>query len=543
MTDRPRLLLIDDTEAYTEAIQRHLSEYDLVEVKPNQFRAEDGFEAVEFLRAHQAGIDLILLDMRFDLPADRLFELEEANSLRRQQRYQGVAILRVLRAQFPQLPILILTSVDDLSFAALGSTLEGLSLTYMLQDEGIDALRIRIHYALGDAEDSGEEGVILWGHDARLKGLRRRLSILARGALPVVLEGETGTGKSFLAEHFLHPASQRSGPFITLDLATMPSDLISAHLFGAVRGAYTGAVDRKGVFEMADGGTLFIDEIQNIPLEVQKQLLLVLQDQRVRPLGSNREVRVDVKVIAATNTSLVDAVRQGSFRADLYMRLSPATKVRMPNLRDRAGDIPFMIKRMVSRAGEAPDIAPFRERLAQHMPSLRRDAPLIIRLPDDPRKTKDALELSMPGPAWRRLLRYRWPGNVRELSMVVHNIVAFTLVTAVDAVESGLELRTNHLQIDAGLVNELLASMTEVATDGVESTQDPDTFTVRIAPDRSLNSVSAAVERQYLTALFHQTQGNLESMADRLLGDPERSRAVRLRMNQLGLRLRKLRKE
>ena len=149
----------------------------------------------------------------------------------------------------------------------------------------------------------------------------------------------------------------------------------------------------------------------------------------------------------------------------------------------------------------------------------------------------------MPGPAWRRLLRYRWPGNVRELSMVVHNIVAFTLVTAVDAVESGLELRTNHLQIDAGLVNELLASMTEVATDGVESTQDPDTFTVRIAPERSLNSVSAAVERQYLTALFQQTQGNLESMADRLLGDPDRSRAVRLRMNQLGLRLRKLRKE
>ncbi len=543
MAELPQLLLIDDNEAYTDAIREYMSEYQLVLVSESRHRAEDGFEALDFLDKHHDAVDVVLLDMRFDWPAERLLPFPEANTLRRQQRYQGVAILRALREKHPQLPVVVLTAMDDVSLGDINNELEALSLTYMLEGDSLDALRIRIHHALSESERSPEEGEILWGRNAKLRGLRRRLSVLARGALPVVLEGETGTGKSFLAEHFLHKRSGRSGPFVTLDLATVPSDLISAHLFGAVRGAYTGAVDRKGVFELAHQGTLFIDEIQNIPLEVQKQLLLVLQDQKVRPLGSNREIAVDVKVIAASNTSLVTAVREGRFRPDLYMRLSPATRVTMPPLRDRREDLAFLITQMVRRVSDAPDVTPFRQQFAEAI-KLNTDAAVELRLPDqESRHDETVIELTIPGPAWRRLNRHRWPGNVRELSMVVHNIVTFTLVEAVDAAAGGLPLRSNRLQIDAGLVNDLLSGIVEV--DGQEDLpiKDPDLFPIRLSPQKSLNAVSVESERQYMEALFIQTAGNLEAMADRLLGDPDRSRAVRLRMNQLGLKLRELRRE
>jgi DNA-binding NtrC family response regulator len=543
MTDRPQLLLIDDNEAYTDAIRAHMPEYELLAVSDDCWRAEDGYEAVAFLERNAAAVDLILLDMRFDLPAERLFDLPEVKTLRRQQRYQGVAILNVLKTKFPQLPIVVLTAMDDVSLGDINNQIESQSLVYMLEGDSLDALRIRIHQALSESDRSPEEGEILWGRNAGMRVIRRRLSVLAKGALPIVLEGETGTGKSHIAEHFLHNQSERPGPFIAIDLATIPKDLISSRLFGAVRGAFTGAVDQKGVFEFADKGTLFIDEVQNIPLDVQKLLLLVLQDQKVRPLGSNKVISVDVKVVVASNTSLAIAVQEGRFRKDLYMRLSPPTRVTIPSLRDRREDLRFMLTQKVYQAGSAPDIAPFREQFAAAV-KLPIDAAIRLRFPDETTDYDDSVvQLILPGPAWRRLYRHKWPGNVRELTMVVHNLVTFTLVAAVEAARGGLPLRSNRLQIDAGLVNSLLVDETGVGTENAFPINEPDVFPVRLTPQKSLNAVTVSCERQYMEALFHQTDGKLEAMADRLLGDPTKSRKVRLRMNQLGLKLRELRRE
>mgnify|MGYP005813554817 CR=1 FL=1 len=217
-------------------------------------------------------------------------------------------------------------------------------MTYFLDGDDLDALRIRMHAALSAARAQIEDDGVLWGRDRSMRALRSRLSVLSRGALPVILEGETGTGKSYLAERFVHQKSGRSGPFVVLDVSTVPRDLLAAQLFGSVRGAYTGAIsDRKGVFELAHRGTLFLDEIQNAPLEVQKQLLLVLQDKRVRPIGGNHDRVVDVKVVAASNEPLARAVAEGRFRADLYMRLSPATRVIIPPLRQRTADLRFFV--------------------------------------------------------------------------------------------------------------------------------------------------------------------------------------------------------
>ncbi len=541
---KPRLLLIDDGEVYARTLARRMREFELVDPESGlgQPRLPDGPSALEFLGRRSDDVDVVLLDMRFDLPEDRLLPLPEAPTLRRRRRFQGVAILRALRERWPDLPVVLLTSVEDLELVDAAEELAALSMTYVLDGDDLETLRIRIHTALQDAARALAEADVLWGKDQAMRAVRRRLSVLARGRLTVILEGATGTGKSFLAERFVHARSGRTGPFVVLDLATVPTDLIPAHLFGATRGAYTGAVsDRKGVFELADKGTLFIDEVQNAPLEVQKQLLLVLQDRKVRPLGSSREIEVDVKVVAASNESLADGVRSGRFRPDLYMRLGPATRVELPPLCARPGDLDFLARRFVRMTASDPDIASLRDSVAATVglppqPDLR----MVVGRED---AGTGVLQLAIPEPAWRRLTRHPWPGNLRELSMVMHNLVTFTLVAAVDAIEMGAPVRTPRLQVDTGLVSELLAGAAPLpdTPDSAEQ-NDPDLMPIRLRPAPTLNAVSTSVERQYFLHLFRQSDGDFAKMADRLLGDSSRGRAIRLRFNQLGLKVRDLRR-
>src|SRR5207253_11458163 len=178
-----------------------------------------------------------------------------------------------------------------------------------------------------------QEGPVFWGRSAAMAELRRTVGVLARSPLPVLVEGETGTGKSFLAEHVIHPRSGAKGPLVLTDLSTIPPALLGAHLFGARRGAYTGAVeDHAGVFEQAHGGTLFLDEIANLDLELQRQLLLVLERGTVTRLGDTRARPASPKLVAATNLDLENLVREGRFRQELYMRLNPATRLKVTPL-------------------------------------------------------------------------------------------------------------------------------------------------------------------------------------------------------------------
>jgi two-component system nitrogen regulation response regulator GlnG len=547
---KPRVLVIDDGLTYARVVAEQMPEFQLV--KPNgddgDLRIPDGPAAIAFLETRAAEVDIVLLDMQFDVPPERLLPLGEGTSPRRLRRFQGVAILREIRKRFPELPVVLLTDAPDLSLVDAAGELAAQSMTYFMDGEDLDALRIRIHGALEQSALALEEAQIFWGRDAAMRALRRRLAVLARGRLPVILEGETGTGKSYLAERFLHANSGRPGPFVTLDLATVPSDLIAAHLFGAVRGAYTGSIaDRKGVFELAHKGTLFIDEIQNVPLEVQKQLLLVLQDGRLRPVGSSREIAVDVKVIAASNTSLTDAVAAGRFRPDLYMRLSPATRVIVPPLRDRPKDLPFLAQRFLDRASTEPEIAELCALVARALGLSEKVAVTLVLGRRRSSATAGSLELVMPEPAWNLLSSHRWPGNMRELSMMMHNLLTFTLVGAVDAIRAGVRLTSPRLQVDPGLVGNLLqgsavlgggAGSTSVVPAG--SSANGDGLRVRLEQAPTLNAVATAVERQYFLHLFRETNGDFGRMAEQLLGDAAKSRAVRLRFNQLGLKVREI---
>ncbi|MDJ0764023.1 MAG: sigma 54-interacting transcriptional regulator [Myxococcota bacterium] len=546
--NKPNVLVIDDGTVYGNVIFKHLPEVVLVD--PGEYGSErripDGPKAISFLDHHGDQVDVILLDMKFDIDKGRLLPLEDGASLRRTRRFQGVAILREIRSRYPDLPVVLLSSYQDLSPVDVSGELGAQSMTYFLDSDDLDALRIRIHRAFQEAALEVDESHVFWGKDPGMQGVRRRLKMLARGRIPVILEGETGTGKSFLAEQFLHVMSGRKGPFITCDLSTVPADLVPSYLFGAVRGAYTGSVaNRKGLFEMASGGSLFIDEVQNVPADIQKQLLQVLQDKRVRPLGSAKTIDVDVKVIAASNRPLDEAVASGRFRSDLYMRLSPATRVRIPPLRERSADLKRLAKKFAAQAASNPDIIELLEAVTRAV-GLTLPAGMIMTVGSGAKKKRSlsALELYVPKAAWQMLEKHPWPGNTRELSSVVHNIVTFTLLAAHDAIADGLPLKSTRLQVDPGLVGQLLAGSANLLMTDAKDASGTHTkgipVSVALNPATSLNRVSVEVERQYFLAMFARTDGDFDTMAELLLGDRQKGRAVRLRFNQLGLKVREI---
>lgn len=549
---KPRVLVIDDGTSYADIISSRMPELQLVPLPPPHVggRIKDGPAALEYLAEHRSQVDIALLDMHFDLPDDRLLDLDEKSSPRKRRRFQGLAILRELRKRHPDLPVVLLTAAPDLSLADASLELGPQSLTYVLGSDDLDAMRIRIHAAYRESVEAlsqdGED--VMWGSCAQMRAVRRRLGVLARGRMPIILEGETGTGKSYLAERFIHDLSGRSGPFVVCDLAVIPSELIPAHLFGAVRGAYTGSVaDRKGLFELANHGTLFIDEVQNIPLDVQRQLLLVLQDSRVRPLGAAKQIEVDVKVIAASNEPLDAAVARGAFRPDLYMRLSPATRVRLVPLRERPEDLEFLTRQFTARACEEPDVLELLHQVAEAV-GLSEVATVVIRIGQEKgrRAQRDVLEMVIVEPSWQQLEQHPWPGNIRELEMVMRNIAVFTLVAAVDAVRQGVPLQSSRLQVDPALVNELLSGSSLLSTEPKEtssratSSDTPRCVEVELHTDTTLNAVANSVERQYFLHLYKIYKGDFSQMALILLGDPAKHRAVRLRFNQLGLKVREL---
>ncbi|MCA9492135.1 MAG: sigma 54-interacting transcriptional regulator, partial [Myxococcales bacterium] len=204
-------------------------------------------------------VDLVLLDVHFDLPGASLVGFREGMSeadLEGLRRRQGLSILEELRRKWPDLPVVLTTAREEVE---LGERTDE-EYTYFLGDEALDAqsLRAQIRGVLGQ-RGSLTDGPVFWGAAPRMARIRRKLHVLARGRLPVVLLGPTGTGKSLVARHVVHERSGRQGRFVAVDLSTVPKDLCAAHLFGAVRGAYTGAVaDRAGAFEAAHGGTLFL---------------------------------------------------------------------------------------------------------------------------------------------------------------------------------------------------------------------------------------------------------------------------------------------
>lgn len=302
----------------------------------------------------------------------------------------AASLIAELRANRPMLPILLLTANG--SVAAAVSAMRAGATDFLVKPLAAERLLAALDCAVG-AKVSGELRPLSEKLSAHLAfdeivgsapQFRAALAIAAKAArarVPVLIEGESGVGKEVVAEA-IHAASPRhSKPVVRVNCGAIPANLVESELFGHEKGAFTGAFERKiGRFQEADGGTLFLDEIGEMPLEAQVKLLRVVQSGEVQPIGARHPVQVDVRVIAATNKTLLTEVEEGRFREDLYYRLN-VVQVTIPPLRDRAGDIAPLARHLLARVAEQPGLRP-----------------LGI--------TDDALAL---------LASYDWPGNVRQL--------------------------------------------------------------------------------------------------------------------------------
>ncbi len=367
------ILIIDDDEAFREGLAETVRDLGHVPIEVGS-----GEAAFEQLRERPAP-ECIFLDFR--LPGA-----------------DGLAVLDTLRGMpgLQSVPVVMLTAhaTSDNTIGAMRlGAFEHLTKPVGRDDiasliERILSAQTGVPAARAFADETTAREPRLLGVSESMREVQKRLGRAAAGNSTVLITGETGTGKE-IAARVLHRASARAnGPFVAVNCAAIPEELLESELFGHGRGAFTGAQgDRRGRVEEADGGTLFLDEIGDMPLAMQAKLLRVLQERQVTPLGTNRVVTVDVRVVAATHRDLAAMVRAGTFRQDLLFRLN-VIPLHMPPLRERVADILPLAEHFL--AGASPDVA--RKHLAAD--------------------------------AQRLLATFAWPGNVRELANAIERASA-----------------------------------------------------------------------------------------------------------------------
>lgn len=361
-----RLLLVDDDPGLLKLLGLRLnSEGYTVET------AESGQEGLRVLSREQ--IDLVISDLRMD-------------------EMDGMQLFSEIQKVQPGLPVIILTahgSIPD----AVAATQQGV-FSFLTKPVDKDALYQAIDEALAHKVVGGDEqwqNTIVTRSPTMLR-LLEQARMVAQSDVSVLINGQSGTGKEVLAQA-IHNASPRAKKaFIAINCGALPEQLLESELFGHARGAFTGAVSsREGLFQAAEGGTLFLDEIGDMPIPLQVKLLRVLQERKVRPLGSNRDVDIDVRIISATHRDLPKAMARGEFREDLFYRLN-VVSLKIPALNERAEDIPLLATQLLRQAAE------------RHKPFVRR----------------------FSTEAMKYLMAASWPGNVRQLVNVIEQCVALT---------------------------------------------------------------------------------------------------------------------
>ena len=342
------------------------------------------------------------------------------------------------------------------------------------------ALSVPIAAALTGAEEAeAEEQLPLIGRSPAMQDIYRVLARLMGTDLTVMIAGESGTGKELVARALHDFGKRRNGPFVAINMAAIPRELIESELFGHERGAFTGAAARSiGRFEQAQGGTLFLDEIGDMPIEAQTRLLRVLQSGEYTTVGGRTPIRADVRIVAATHRDLRQLIRQGLFREDLFYRIN-VVPIRLPPLRERSEDIPALVRHFLAQAG------------AEGLPG----------------KTLDQ-------PAMDRLKTYRWPGNVRELENLVRRLTALYAQEVIGADVIDVELAEAMLPGEPATVpaNEGLSAAVERHLKEYYAAHK-DTLPAAGLYDRVLREV----ERPLILLTLSATRGN-QIRAAQLLG-------------------------
>lgn len=380
-TSRGHILVVDD-EASARQVLKELLEDCGYEVKT----APEGFKALGILEDWSC--DILLTDLRMPM-------------------MDGLELLRKARSEYPELACIVMTAFGSIE-NAVDAMKAGADdyLTKPLNFEAVELLiertmeRVRMRQELEQLRSrAGEptESTEIVGNSPAMQDVTRMINQVAPAQATVLVTGESGTGKELVAKQIHERSNRAELPFVELHCAALADTLLESELFGHEKGAFTGATGtRQGRFEEADGGTLFLDEIGEIPESTQVKLLRFLQQREFERVGGNKTIEVDVRIIAATNRDLEEAVREGRFREDLYYRLN-VINIQIPPLRARRDDIPLLVNHFAAMYAD------------QNHKQIERVTP-------------DAMD---------RLRNYEWPGNVRELENVVERAVVLATGTEI----------------------------------------------------------------------------------------------------------------
>ncbi|HEX4948128.1 MAG TPA: sigma-54 dependent transcriptional regulator [Blastocatellia bacterium] len=370
---KPRFLIAED-----EADLRDLLQDDLEDAGYETIVAVDGGAALMLLENEAEPIDVLITDVK--MPG-----------------LTGDEVLKASRAKRPEIPVIVITAFGSVEQAV--EMVKNGAFQYLTKPFETNELIQVIEAALEQSFPQREQARLrreipaspsqIIGASRQMKEVIKLLSKAARSNSTVLITGESGTGKELFA-HSIHKMSGRKGAFVPVNCAAIPTELIESELFGHTGQAFTGAKQaRSGLFEAAEGGTIFLDEVGELPLLMQPKLLRVLQEGTVRRIGADREREINVRVVAATNRDLEQEIQDGRFREDLYWRLN-VIHLRIPPLRERPLDIPLMIDHFLTKMADCAGAIPFNV-------------------------TSEALAI---------LTAYSWPGNVRELENAIESAVA-----------------------------------------------------------------------------------------------------------------------
>ena len=373
---KARILIVDDDDVSCRLFAEVL-EGDGHKVQ----KAHSGEEALDRLRTE--AYDLLLVDVR--MPG-----------------ITGLDVSRTMRQEQPELPIIVMTAFGSIE-TAVEAIHEG-AFDYVSKPMNLDELKKIVSRALGQRElhaqshrkinqpENPEQQKTVIGRSPAMVEVFKMVARVAPTKSTVLILGESGTGKEMIARSIHQHSTRAQRPFVAVDCGALTETLLESELFGHARGAFTGAVaDKKGVFQSADNGTCFLDEIGDISLNMQSKLLRVLQEEEVRPVGAKDWVKVDVRVLAATNKDLTELVKNGAFREDLYYRLNVVT-IHLPPLRERPEDIEALAQIFIRRYSQIA---------RKHITAI----------------STDAIE---------RLRNYSWPGNIRQLENTIEQAVVLS---------------------------------------------------------------------------------------------------------------------
>ncbi|MBZ5701714.1 MAG: sigma-54 dependent transcriptional regulator [Acidobacteriia bacterium] len=395
----------------------------------------------------------------------------------------GVELLRQARAILPRTEVAIMTghgsiesAVDAMKIGAydyIEKPFRVEKLRLLLQRMAEKVRLVAENQFLRERVNTEESLGGIVGASAKIQDVLRMISRLQDSRTPVLIFGESGTGKELVARAIHFRGSLAQTPFVAVDCGSLVPTLMESELFGYEKGAFTGAIKSKaGLFQAANGGTIFLDEIGELPLEMQAKLLRVLQEKEVRPVGSNDRVSTDVRVIAATNRDLEAAYRDGTFRKDLYFRLNVVT-VHIPSLRERRSDIPMLVHHFLDRYAPGENV-------------------------------------QVTSAAMKSLLQYDWPGNVRELENCVARAVTLG----------------DHLTIDSGDLPPAIRSEQASADGSGAAASDA----------AALSTMALAeMERMTILRVFEQARGD-KALAGKMLGISRATLYRKLKRYNIGVK-------